>query len=1195
MVSISSRSSEQSKAVPLLQGQALGSGGEFPATAPTAAPVFYRTYSRRRPDGSRETWSDVCDRTLADIARLGRFTPQERELVEHLQRQLKALISGRALWVMGTAWIQKPENYSGAYNCTSLTVVDWPSFGLMMDLAMMGCGTGAVLEPQFISQLPPILNRLQVQVVGSLGATPREQRQEHTRIQRQGSRVHIQVGDSRRGWVESYQALLELAADPSLGGEVQVTVDLSDVRPAGERLQGFGGVANPIKLPGLYERCAAILNKAVGRQLNSVECCLLIDEAAVTIVAGNIRRCLPENALVHTSQGLVPIKDVQVGDWVQTPLGFRRVVNKFDQGIQEVYEIETNALPFFSTLNHRHAVLADARGNIAWKSTHELVEGDRLLHNTQVLPGTITHLPEDFTAPRPSQSPTAKPLHIPPLTTEVAWLIGFTQGGGYVALGRDLHGKPYGHLEWSANTLDPELLSRLQAKLEQALAAFGLTATCSYGPGENRARFVCSCIPLAEYFERHIKKPKQPLQVPDFILRGTVEVRSAYLAGLIDSDGSTRSHPPQLLTTVHRSFALQVGAVLSSLGIAGRLQILPPQQENWQVQYSLTLPAFKARYNALVAPYSAKGKLPQGLETHGFTIPGSLLREVYSYTEMHGMGCQGARSVEANYERYLAESGLDLDIPVTVKGLGSHDWVRTYDIEVEEAHCFYCNGYLTHNSAGMRQFAADDELGSSAKDNLWQQDEQGNWRIDPERDALRMANHTRVFHRKPTREECIAAVRKQFYSGEGAIQWAGEAVARANADLLATPELKQTFLNIYASQGPEEARRWLKHHWPTLPEAELEHRLRRYGLNPCGEIIGCDFHCNLAEIHLNRLDPHNRQEQEEAFTAGALTAAALLHHRFVEPRFQRSREWDPIVGVSFTGLFDFCVKAFGVDWLRWWQEGRPDTPLGREFKQQEREYLSFWKEVVHRVVWDYCDRHGLRRPNRCTTVQPAGTKSLLTNASPGWHPPKAQRYIRRITFAKNDPVALACLDYGYSVVPAQADKDENGNLLNDPFDPRCTEWLVELPVEVEWANLPGAEEIEIERFSALAQFDFYMQVQKYYTTHNTSATIELREDEIEALGSRIYEAIRDDEGYISAALLARFDAPFPRLPFEKIDKATYERLMAEVKQRRKTDNFYEALARYDRNLALMAEGPAGCDALGCLMPEASPQSENPPR
>jgi len=42
-----------------------------------------------------------------------------------------------------------------------------------------------------------------------------------------------------------------------------------------------------------------------------------------------------------------------------------------------------------------------------------------------------------------------------------------------------------------------------------------------------------------------------------------------------------------------------------------------------------------------------------------------------------------------------------------------------------------------------------------------------------------MANHTRVFH-KPTLDECVEAVRKQYYSGEGAIQWAGEAAARAN-------------------------------------------------------------------------------------------------------------------------------------------------------------------------------------------------------------------------------------------------------------------------------------------------------------------------------------------------------------------------------------------------------------------------------
>jgi hypothetical protein len=132
----------------------------------------------------------------------------------------------------------------------------------------------------------------------------------------------------------------------------------------------------------------------------------------------------------------------------------------------------------------------------------------------------------------------------------------------------------------------------------------------------------------------------------------------------------------------------------------------------------------------------------------------------------------------------------------------------------------------------MRQFGSDDQLGATAKDNLWQQDENGNWRIDPERDALRMSNHTRVFHRKPTLPECIDAVRKQYYSGEGAIQWAGEAIARANNDLLLTQPLKKQFLQAYQEGN---AKQWLQSHDPNLDVNELEHRLGRRGLNPCGK------------------------------------------------------------------------------------------------------------------------------------------------------------------------------------------------------------------------------------------------------------------------------------------------------------------------------------------------------------------------
>lgn len=553
---------------------------DFPATAPAANPVFYRTYSRKTP-GGRESWSQVNERNLSGLQSLGGLSDEEVSLMRRMQRQLTSLPSGRWLWIGGTPWIEQNVNFSGAYNCTSTNLVDWEAFGLMMDLAMMGCGTGAIIEPRLIERLPAVRNELRVVSVTDIGATPADQRQETTTHSIDGHRVSIKVGDTRRGWVDSYQLLLELCSDERFSETIEVEVDLSDVRPVGETLKGFGGMANPVKLKDLYGRVAGLLNKARGRKLTSVECCLLIDEAAVTIVAGNIRR-----------------------------------------------------------------------------------------------------------------------------------------------------------------------------------------------------------------------------------------------------------------------------------------------------------------------------------------------------------------------------------------------------------------------SAGMRQFASSDTSAAGAKENLWQQDSEGNWRIDPERDALRMANHTRVFHTRPSREVVLEAVTKQFQCGEGAIQFAPEAIARSNADLLSTPELRQEFQSIYCEQGRDEAGRWLQLNHGPMAEAELEHRLGRYGLNPCGEILGADFHCNLAEVHLNRIDPEDHAAQADAFRAAGLSVACLLNHSFEVERYRQSRAWDPIVGVSFTGLFDFFVHAFGTPWLQWWAEGRPATESGASFKRQEAEYLSRWKSIVNEAVWNYCDAHGLRRPNRCTTVQPAGTKSLLTGAAPGWHPPQ---------------------------------------------------------------------------------------------------------------------------------------------------------------------------------------------------------------
>jgi ribonucleotide reductase, class II len=185
-------------------------------------------------------------------------------------------------------------------NCSGQGLRDWTAFATVMNLAMMGCGTGVDLEDRFISQLPVIRNKLNVSIVGEIGAIAKDDRQEETITSvhyppfatgEQGS-VRIVIGDSRGGWVEAYRSLLELSSNITFkeGEPVLVEVVVSNVRPAGEPLVSFGGTANPAKLPDMFVRVAKILNKAVGRKLNSIECCLIVDEAAIVVVAGNIRR-----------------------------------------------------------------------------------------------------------------------------------------------------------------------------------------------------------------------------------------------------------------------------------------------------------------------------------------------------------------------------------------------------------------------------------------------------------------------------------------------------------------------------------------------------------------------------------------------------------------------------------------------------------------------------------------------------------------------------------------------------------------------------------------------------------------------------------------------------------------------------------------------------------------------------------------
>lgn len=516
-------------------------------------------------------------------------------------------------------------------------------------------------------------------------------------------------------------------------------------------------------------------------------------------------------------------------------------------------------------------------------------------------------------------------------------------------------------------------------------------------------------------------------------------------------------------------------------------------------------------------------------------------------------------------------------------------------------------------SAAMRQFNFNDTtitpwLGRNsldAKTNLWVEDpETKKWKIDPERDALQMGNHTHVYWQKPDYQTVLQSVTKQVYTGEGAIQFAPEALYRCNSDII--PVDKSEFIKYF--ENPEfDVNRYFKE-LGVSDNYEAYHRANRFSTNPCAEVLGHYFKCNLSEVHLVNIDPLDRGDLIGAFQAATLEVAALLHQKFPDPQFQRSRELDPIVLVGFTGLFDYFVKLFGEDWLLWWKADRNDNfevdlteekfakynrikevwnvweiPLhkfGKFARAVEREFFDLCRSIVKLTLRNYCRKHKLVMPQRYTGVKPAGTGTLLTGGASGWNAPKAPYYIRRITTGKNDPVARAALDYGYPIRPGTTDRDSAGNLLTDPFDDRCNTWLVEMPIAVPWADVADRAGVDLN-FSAVAQMDFYREIQNYYTTHNTSATIDCDPDEksIENLAKFIYEMIDKNEGYVSVAILGRYPV-MPFMPFEPISKDKYEALQKEVLANRKVENFKDALDKYDTENAVAA-GPNACDSDGC--------------
>jgi len=241
--------------------------------------VFYRTYSRLKDNGCKESFLDVVTRVVEGCYEIQRRHCRQLHIPwdydkallsahEMFQRMwaFKFLPPGRGLWCMGTPFMWE-RGSAALNNCGFVSTEDIRTdpaepFCFLMDMSMLGVGVG----------------------FDTKGAG-------HITIQRPHWTTHTshQIADSREGWVESVRLLIDsYTISPEIG---LIEFDYSLVRPAGTPIRGFGGVASgPGNLAELHELIRAFLESRIGKQLSSIDIVDVMNMIGACVVAGNVRR-----------------------------------------------------------------------------------------------------------------------------------------------------------------------------------------------------------------------------------------------------------------------------------------------------------------------------------------------------------------------------------------------------------------------------------------------------------------------------------------------------------------------------------------------------------------------------------------------------------------------------------------------------------------------------------------------------------------------------------------------------------------------------------------------------------------------------------------------------------------------------------------------------------------------------------------
>ncbi|AKU42396.1 ribonucleotide reductase [Mycobacterium phage UnionJack] len=261
---------------------------------PTGELVYNRTYSRTKPDGSRESWPETVERVVDGNLALvdARYHQEgEREDLIRLMTEFKILPGGRHLWASGV------KNAQHLFNCWVSGWTENPSdhFHFTFMRLMEGGGVGANYSNTYLTSYKPLKHELQVHIVCD------PEHPDYTDLVAAGLLSDqydpdwdgaFVIEDSREGWAAALVDLIDTAYRPYISHRNRV-YDVSRVRAAGAKLKTFGGTASgPVPLARMLDSVASILSRLGHRneKLDGISAMEIDHAIAQCVVAGGVRR-----------------------------------------------------------------------------------------------------------------------------------------------------------------------------------------------------------------------------------------------------------------------------------------------------------------------------------------------------------------------------------------------------------------------------------------------------------------------------------------------------------------------------------------------------------------------------------------------------------------------------------------------------------------------------------------------------------------------------------------------------------------------------------------------------------------------------------------------------------------------------------------------------------------------------------------